>query len=128
VANIPDDLLYTPDHEYVKTTDDPTIVVIGITDFAQSELGDIVFVDLPEVGERFGVHDTIGTIDAVKTVSDMFAPVAGEVTAVNERLDQEPAIVNSDPYGEGWMIRMRVSGDWKSGLLDADAYRDHIGQ
>src|SRR6185436_5320681 len=128
MANIPGDLLYTADHEYVKATDDPQVVAIGITDFAQGELGDIVYLDLPKTGKSFDSHATFGTVEAVKAVSELYAPVAGEVVAVNPRLDKEPALVNTDPYGEGWMIRVKVSGDWKAGLMDADAYKKHIGQ
>lgn len=128
MANIPDDLLYTRDHEYVKATSDPTVVAIGITDFAQGELGDIVYLDLPKAGSKYDVHGTFGTIEAVKAVSELYSPVAGEVTAVNPRLDKEPALVNSDPYGEGWMVKMKVAANWKSGLLDAAAYRAHVGQ
>ena len=128
MANIPGDLRYTADHEYVKATDDPQVVAIGITDFAQGELGDIVYLDLPKTGAKFDSHATFGTVEAVKAVSELYAPVAGEVVAVNPRLDKEPALVNTAPYGEGWMIRVKVSGDWKSGLMDADAYKKHIGQ
>jgi glycine cleavage system H protein len=128
VANVPGDLRYTADHEYVKATDDPQVVAVGITDFAQGELGDIVYLDMPKVGATFDSHATFGTVEAVKAVSELYAPVAGEVVAVNPRLDKEPALVNSDPYGEGWMIRVKVSGDWKAGLLDAEAYKKHIGQ
>ena len=128
MANVPGDLLYTADHEYVKATDDPQVVVIGITDFAQGELGDIVYLDLPKVGAKFDSHATFGTVEAVKAVSELYAPVAGEIAAVNSRLDKEPALVNTDAYGEGWMIKVRVSGDWKSGLMDAGAYKKHIGQ
>jgi len=127
VANIPDDLLYTADHEYVKATSDANVVAIGITDFAQGELGDIVYLDLPKQGATFSAHGTFGTVEAVKAVSELYAPVAGEVVAVNARLDKEPALVNSDPYGEGWMIKVKVAGDWKAGLLDAAAYRKHTG-
>lgn len=127
MANVPDNLLYTADHEYVKATDDPAVVVIGITDFAQGELGDIVYLDLPKAGATFQSHGTFGTIEAVKAVSELYAPVAGEVVEVNGRLDKEPALVNSDPYGDGWMIKVRATGDWKAGLLDAAAYRAHIG-
>jgi glycine cleavage system H protein len=128
VTKVPDDLLFTADHEYVKVTDDPQVVVVGITDFAQGELGDIVYLDLLKKGAKFDAHGTFGTIEAVKAVSEMYAPIAGEVVAVNPRLDKEPAIVNGDPYGDGWMIKMKVSGDWKAGLMDAAAYRKHIGQ
>jgi len=122
VANIPDDLLYTPDHEYVRQTADPNVVVVGITDYAQGELGDIVYLDLPKAGAKFDAHGVFGTVEAVKAVSELYAPIAGEVVAVNERLDKEPALVNSDPYGNGWMIKVKPTGDWKSGLLDAKAY------
>ena len=128
MAKILDDLFYTPDHEYVKSTSDPAVVVIGITDFAQGELGDIVYLDLPKSGAKFDVHGTFGTVEAVKAVSELYAPVAGEVVEINPRLDKEPMLVNSDPYGEGWMIKVRVAGDWKKGLLDATAYKKHVGQ
>jgi glycine cleavage system H protein len=127
MANIPDGLLYTADHEYVKPTSDASIVAVGITDYAQGELGDIVYLDLPRVGAKFDVHGTFGTVEAVKAVSELYSPVAGEVVEVNARLDKEPALVNSDPYGEGWMVRMRISGDWKAGLLDPAAYRKQVG-
>jgi glycine cleavage system H protein len=127
VANIPDDLLYTAEHEYVKATDDPAVVVVGITDYAQGELGDIVFLDLPKVGASFGAHDVFGTVEAVKAVSDLYAPVAGEVVEVNSAIDGEPALVNSDPYGAGWMLKVRVAADYKTGLMDAGAYRAHVG-
>jgi glycine cleavage system H protein len=127
VANVPNDLQYTEEHEYVRRAADGT-VEIGITDYAQGELGDVVYIELPKVGAKFAKHDVFGTIEAVKAVSELFAPVAGEVVAINERLDKEPALVNSDPYGAGWMIRVRPSsaGDL-DGLLKADAYSKHIG-
>ena len=128
MAKILDDLLYTPDHEYVKSTSDPAVVAIGITDFAQGELGDIVYLDLPKAGAKFDVHGTFGTVEAVKAVSELYAPVAGEVIEINPRLDKEPMLVNSDPYGDGWMIKVKVAGDWKKGLLDAAAYKKHVGQ
>ena len=127
MAEIPGDLSYTEDHEYVKSGGEADIVTIGITDYAQGELGDVVYVELPKVGATFAHHDVFGTIEAVKAVSELFAPLAGEVIAVNERLDKEPGLVNSDPYGDGWMIRMRATGD-RSGLITADAYRKHVGQ
>ncbi|HEX6316086.1 MAG TPA: glycine cleavage system protein GcvH [Gemmatimonadaceae bacterium] len=126
MANIPADLLYTADHEYVKATDDSSVVQVGITDYAQDQLGDVVFVELPKKGAKFGAHDVFGTIEAVKAVSELFCPLAGEVVEVNDRLDGEPALVNSDPYGAGWMIKLRVTGD-KSGLLSADDYSKQIG-
>ena len=127
MANIPQDLQYTKEHEYVKATDDPNVVVIGITDYAQGELGDIVYVDLPKAGTRFESHQVFGTIEAVKAVSELFAPVGGEVLEVNPKLDGEPALVNSDPYGDGWMLKVRVSGG-KEGLMDAAAYGQLVGQ
>jgi len=127
VANVPSDLLYTSDHEYVKSTDDANVVVVGVTDYAQDQLGDVVFVELPKAGTSFGAHDTFGTIEAVKAVSELYCPVAGEIVEVNGRLDGEPSLVNSDPYGDGWMIKVRVTGD-KSGLMSAADYEKHIGQ
>jgi glycine cleavage system H protein len=127
VANIPNDLSYTAEHEYVRDKGN-NIVEIGITDYAQGELGDVVYVELPTVGSKFGKHDVFGTIEAVKAVSELFSPVAGEVVEINSRLDGEPAVVNSDPYGDGWMIRMRVDASGgKEGLMTADAYKAHIG-
>jgi len=129
VAEIPKDLLFTEEHEYVRTTDDADVVEIGITDYAQGELGDVVYIELPKVGSTFGAHDVFGTIEAVKAVSELFSPVAGEVIAVNEKLDREPAVVNSDPYGDGWMVRMRLrNAADREQLLGPDEYAKHIGQ
>jgi glycine cleavage system H protein len=129
VANIPGDLLYTEEHEYVrkgKGAGDP--VDIGITDYAQGELGDIVYIELPKVGAKFGKHDVFGTIEAVKAVSELFSPIAGEIVAINDRLEKEPALVNSDPYGAGWMIRIKPSDASElDALIKADAYGKHIG-
>jgi glycine cleavage system H protein len=127
VANIPNDLRFTEEHEYVRKSGDT--VEIGITDYAQGELGDVVYIELPKVGSKFGKHDVFGTIEAVKAVSELFAPIAGEVVAINERLDKEPALVNSDPYGAGWMIKVRPDSPSEvDGLMAADAYKKHIGQ
>ncbi len=128
MADIPADLRYTEEHEYVRTTDDPDVVEIGITDFAQGELGDIVYIELPAVGATFAVNDVFGTVEAVKAVSELFSPLSGEIVEVNERLDGEPALINTDPYGEGWMIRMRLEsrGDLDA-LLEPKAYGDQIG-
>jgi glycine cleavage system H protein len=129
VANVPDGLQYTKEHEYVKATDDPNVVVVGITDYAQGELGDIVYLDLPKAGASFDAHGTFGTIEAVKAVSELYMPVAGEVVEVNPRLDGEPALVNSDPYGDGWMVKVRLAdGADRSALMDAAAYGSLIGQ
>ena len=129
MAEIPGDLLYTEEHEYVKATSDADVVVIGITDYAQGELGDVVYIELPKVGTSFGPHDVFGTVEAVKAVSELFCPLAGEVVAVNERLDKEPALVNSDPYGDGWMIRLRLKpGADRDALLGPEEYAKHVGQ
>ena len=127
MANIPADLKYTEEHEFVRVASDGTVEV-GITDYAQGELGDVVYVELPQVGAKFSKHDVFGTIEAVKAVSELFSPLSGEITAVNERLDKEPALVNSDPYGAGWMIRMRADDKGElDALLDAEAYAKQIG-
>ena len=129
MAEIPKDLLYTEDHEYVKKTDDPKVVAIGITDYAQGELGDIVYLELPSVGAKFSKHDVFGTIEAVKAVSELFSPVSGEIVAVNEQLEKEPQLVNSAPYAAGWMVKMKLSDESEiKGLMDAAAYNSHIGQ
>jgi glycine cleavage system H protein len=129
VANIPGDLLYTEEHEYVRKGKNPGDPVdIGITDYAQGELGDIVYIELPKVGTKFGKHDVFGTIEAVKAVSELFSPVAGEVIAVNDRFDKEPALVNTDPYSAGWMIRIKPSDPSAvDSLMKPDAYKAHIG-
>ncbi len=126
MSSIPADLRYTSDHEYLKPTSDPTVVLVGITDYAQGELGDIVYLELPKPGASFGAHATFGTIEAVKAVSDLYCPIAGEVLEVNPRLDGEPALVNSDPYDAGWMIKMKVSPADVAGLMDAAAYERHL--
>lgn len=124
MANVPADLQYTEQHEYVRRTDEEGVVEVGITDYAQGELGDVVFVELPKAGERFGKGEVFGTIEAVKAVSELFSPVGGEVVAVNDELDASPALVNTDPYGDGWMLRIRVDDAGElDGLLDAGAYR-----
>ena len=128
MAEIPSDLKFTEEHEYIRSMADG-IVEVGITDYAQGELGDVVYVELPTVGAKYGRHDVFGTIEAVKAVSELFSPVAGEIAEVNQRLDKEPGLVNSEPYGAGWMIRMRVTNPSDtSGLLTADQYAKHIGQ
>jgi len=128
VANVPDDLRYTAEHEYVRTTGDAGVVEVGITDYAQGELGDVVFVNLPKVGDKFAAHQAFGTIEAVKAVSDLFCPVAGAVVAVNTGLDTDPAVVNRAPYEGGWMIRLKADRPADlDGLLTAAAYRAQIG-
>jgi glycine cleavage system H protein len=129
VSNVPDDLLYTAEHEYVARTGDASVVKIGITDYAQGELGDVVFVRLPKPGDRLDEHQAFGEIEAVKAVSELYSPVAGQVVEVNSGLDSDSAVVNRDPYGEGWMITLRVkSPDDLKKLLSPKAYRSHIGE
>jgi glycine cleavage system H protein len=127
MANIPADLRYTAEHEYVKRSGDGSILV-GITDYAQGELGDVVYVELPQVGASFAAKAVFGTIEAVKAVSELYAPVAGTVTEVNAALEADPALVNRDPYGAGWMIKLRLKDPAELGhLLDSEAYKKHIG-
>ncbi len=129
MSNIPEDLQYTEEHEYIRRTEDPTVVQIGITDYAQGELGDIVYVELPEVGATFSKMDVFGTIEAVKAVSELFSPVTGEIVEINSALDNEPASINQDPYEAGWMIKMKIEnpGDLEQ-LLDSNNYAQHIGE
>lgn len=128
MSNVPKDLRYTPEHEYVKTTGDPAIVQIGITDYAQGELGDVVFVELPKPGASFTKMQVFGTIEAVKAVSELYCPIAGTVVEANGELDGNPALVNRDPYGAGWMIKLKVKDAAElTGLLDAAAYEKHVG-
>ncbi len=129
MSKIPDNLHYTEEHEYIKPTEDPGVVVVGITDYAQGELGDVVYVDLPEVGTTFGQMDVFGTIEAVKAVSELFCPVAGEVIEVNAELDGNPNLVNEDPYGDGWMIKLQLRNpEDLPKLLGATDYAQHIGE
>ena len=129
MSQIPASLQYTKDHEYVAGAADADIVTIGITDFAQGELGDIVYLDLPKVGATFAEHAVFGTIEAVKAVSELFSPLAGEIVEVNSRLDGEPALVNTDPFGDGWMIKMKVADQSaRAALLSADAYKSLLGE
>lgn len=122
--NIPQELKYTKDHEWIKIEGDEA--VIGITDFAQGELGDIVFVDVETEGEEVEAGEVFGSIEAVKTVSDLFMPITGEVVSFNEKLEDEPELVNTDPYGDGWVIKVKITGEADE-LLDAAAYQELIG-
>lgn len=122
--NIPEDLQYTEDHEWVRITGDEAYV--GVTDFAQGELGDIVYVEIETAGETIAAGEVFGTVEAVKTVSDLFMPLSGEVLEFNEQLESNPELVNSDPYGDGWMIKIRVS-DKGDKLMDASAYKALVG-
>jgi glycine cleavage system H protein len=129
MSKIPEDRVYTKEHEYLHTTDHDGVVEVGITDYAQGELGDVVYVDLPKVGATFGKMEPFGTIEAVKAVSELFCPVAGEVVEVNTAIEGDPSVINKDPYGAGWMIKLRVKnpGEVKELLAPAD-YASHIGQ
>ena len=129
MSEIPKDLLYTEDHEYVKPGDEENVVAIGITDYAQGELGDIVFVELPRVGTTYGKHDVFGTVEAVKAVSELYSPLSGEVVEVNERLDKEPALVNTAPFTDGWMIKLRLKNPGeRDELLGAAEYAALVGE
>lgn len=124
--NFPAELKYTKDHEWVKI--DGSQAVIGITEFAQRELGDIVYIDIPTVGKEVSHEDVFGTVEAVKTVSDLFMPVTGTVTEINAMLDSQPELVNSDPYGDGWMVKILISDPAEvGGLLSAADYQQLIG-
>ncbi|MBB6003146.1 glycine cleavage system protein GcvH [Arcicella rosea] len=124
--NFPAELRYTKEHEWVKLEGD--IAIVGITDFAQSELGDIVYVEIETAGQTLAQDEIFGSVEAVKTVSDLFLPIAGEILEVNEALVNAPELVNSDPYGEGWMIKMKVANiaDVEA-LMDTDTYKEHVG-
>ena len=129
MSKIPSDLRYSEEHEYVKQTSDPAVVQIGITDYAQGELGDVVYVELPKLGATFGRMDVFGTIEAVKAVSDLYAPLAGTVTQVNTALEGDPALVNRDPYGAGWMIQLRVKDAKElNQLMGSEEYKKHIAE
>ena len=123
MANVPEDLHYSKDHEWVRVEGD--VGVIGITDHAQNSLGDVVYVELPKAGDSFSAHEPFGSVESVKAVSEIFSPVGGEVVSVNEALQDEPERVNTDPYGEGWMIRVRMSNPGEvDSLLSAAEYED----
>lgn len=123
--NFPAELKYTQDHEWIRIEGDTAVV--GITDFAQSELGDIVFVDITSVGQTLAKGDIFGSIEAVKTVSDLFLPIEGEVLEINPEVEKSPELVNDDPYGRGWIVRVKLTGDTDADLLSAEAYKDLVG-
>lgn len=127
MSSIPNGLKYTEEHEYLRETDAPDEFLVGITDYAQGELGDVVFVELPSSGDSFDRMEVFGTIEAVKAVSDLYCPLSGEIVAVNDALDEDPSLVNSDPYGEGWMVRIRARDlSELDGLLSDTDYASHI--
>lgn len=123
--NFPKELKYTKDHEWVRIEGD--IATIGITEFAQRELGDIVYVEVETVGEKIEAGEVFGTVEAVKTVSDLFMPLSGEITEFNEELESSPELVNESPYDKGWMIKVKVVGGLPSDLLDSEAYGELVG-
>ena len=128
MSEIPEGLFYTEEHEYLKSTEDENVFLVGVTAYAQGELGDVVYIELPEVGASFQKMDPFGNIEAVKAVSDLYCPVAGEVVEVNASLDDDPAVVNSDPYGEGWIIKLKVQNPAEvMALLDTAAYTSLVG-
>lgn len=127
MSNVPAELSYTSEHEWVSALTAEGTVRVGITDHAQDALGDVVYVDLPSVGDSVAAEDSFGEIESTKSVSDLFAPIAGEIVAVNEALEDDPALVNSDPYGEGWIIEIRLeNADDLANLLDAEAYKAEL--
>ncbi len=129
MSNVPENLVYTAEHEYVDRTDDPRIVRVGITDYAQGELGDVIFVRLPKPGEHLDAHQTFGEIEAVKAVSELYSPLAGEVVEINNVLDQDAGVINRDPYDEGWMIKLKIAnGEELKRLMSPSQYRSHIGE
>ena len=123
--NIPDDMKYTDDHEWIKIDSD--LAIVGITDFAQSELGDIIFVEFPNIGESVNQKDTIGTLEAVKTVADIYSPLSGEIIEINEQLESNPELINEDPYNNGWILKIKINDDNEiNSLLSGDDYRKLI--
>jgi glycine cleavage system H protein len=121
VTNVPEDLQYTSEHEWARR--DGTVVLVGITDYAQDQLGDIVFVNLPEVGAEVTAGEPMGEVESTKSVSDVYSPVSGKVVETNDTLETNPELVNEDPYGRGWLVRVESAGDVESQLIDANAYR-----
>ena len=129
MSNVPAELSYTSEHEWVSALTAEGTVRVGSTDHAQDALGDVVYVDLPSVGDSVAAEDSFGEIESTKSVSDLFAPIAGEIVAVNEGLEDDPALVNSDPYGEGWIIEIRPeNADDLANLLDAEAYKAELAK
>ena len=123
--NIPENLKYTKDHEWISIKGD--VATVGITDFAQGELGDIVYVEIEKTGENFSKEEVFGTVEAVKTVSDLFMPLTGEIIGINEELNEKPELVNEDPYGQGWMIKIKVNSSDISDLLNSEQYKKLVG-
>ena len=127
MANIPENLHYSKDHEWVKVDGD--VATIGITDYAQHSMGDVVYVELPSVGDTFGSHEAFGSVESVKAVSEVFIPVAGEVIEINEGLNDTPEVVNSDPYGDGWMIKVKMDNSGEAdAMLNAAEYEEYLSE
>ena len=124
--NIPENLLYTKEHEWIKIDSNSKTACVGITDYAQSELGDIVFVELPNINDEFEENDVFGTIEAVKTLADLFLPIKGKIIEINDKVEDEPDLINSDPYNDGWLIKMDISDSSTENLLDSKNYKDLI--
>tara|TARA_Y100000817_G_C16786262_1_gene512960 strand:+ start:624 stop:1004 length:381 start_codon:yes stop_codon:yes gene_type:complete len=124
--NIPENLLYTKEHEWIKIDSNSKTAYVGITDYAQSELGDIVFVELPNINDEFEENDVFGTIEAVKTLADLFLPIKGKIIEINDKVEDEPDLINSDPYNDGWLIKMDISDSSTENLLDSKNYKDLI--
>lgn len=128
MSSVPEELTYTEEHEWISAADESSVVRVGVTDFAQNELGDVVFVQLPEVGAAISQGETVGEVESTKSVSEIFAPLDGEIVARNEALEEDPALINTDPYGEGWLFDLRLD-DAQSvdQLLDAAGYQQQVG-
>ncbi len=125
MSNIPENLRYSKDHEWISVADG--VATIGVTDYAQQSLGDVVYIDMPRVGDKFGTHEAFGSVESVKAVSEIFTPVAGEIVEVNEGLNDTPESVNSDPYGGGWMIKIKLDNPGEAdALLSGDEYEEFI--
>ena len=125
MSNIPENLRYSKDHEWIKVEGDEA--TIGITDWAQNSLGDVVYVDMPRVGDSFGTHEAFGSVESVKAVSEIFTPLAGKVTAVNEGLNDTPEVVNSDPYGAGWMVKIKMDNPGEAdAMLSGEEYDEYL--
>ena len=128
MSKTPDDLLYTEEHEYLRPAGDDGEYYVGITDYAQGEQGDVGFVEMPAVGDSFGRMDVFGTVEAVKAVSDLYSPVSCEILEINGAVEADPSVVNGDPYGAGWLIKVRITDESElDALLGAEEYRAHVG-
>ena len=127
MANVPENLHYSKDHEWVSVNDG--VATVGITDYAQHSLGDVVYVDLPRVGDSFGTHEAFGSVESVKAVSEVFTPVAGEIVEVNDGLNDSPEVVNSDPYGEAWFVRIKMNNPGEADkMLTAAEYEEYLSE